>query len=271
MTSYVERHRDIIPQSVRDTVTRRYHTITKAGNRIFWNSESENAHSLYVGSYGRSTAVQTGDVDVLYCLPQSEFERFQKASGNGQSRLLQALREAIKSSYSTSDIRADGQVVKIQFSDGMKFEVLPAFHQIDYSGQEQRSFRYPDSNMGGNWKSTDPKVEQEAMKTKNKASNGLLQATCRHLRVVRNENFSTLKLAGIVIDSFVYNAIGSWGYSAPGEQSSSSTGDFEMMLNNYFKEHYLWSGSLYAPGSNQMVDLDASRNALGKVLAYLVK
>lgn len=271
MTSYIEKHKDIIPQPVRETVTRRYHTITKAGNQVFWDSKSEVAHSLYVGSYGRSTAVQTGDVDVLYCLPQSEFERFRKASRNGQSRLLQALREALKISFPTSDIRADGQVVKIQFSDGMKFEVLPAFHQIDYFGQEQSSFRYPDSNMGGNWKSTDPKAEQKAMKQKNKASNGLLQATCRHLRVVRNEHFSTLKLAGIVIDSFAYNAIGNWTYLAPGQHSDSSAGDFEMMLNDYFREHYLWFDSLYAPGSNQVVDLDASRDALGKILAYLVK
>lgn len=271
MTSYVEKHKDVIPQSVREIVTRRYHTVTKAGNRVFWNSESENSHSLYVGSYGRSTAVQTGDVDVLYCLPESEFDRFQKASGNGQSRLLQALKEAIKKSYPTSDIRADGQIVKIQFSDGMKFEVLPAFHKIGYFGEEQSGFRYPDSNMGGNWKSTDPKAEQDAMKAKNKASNGLLQATCRHLRVVRNEHFSSLKLAGIVIDSFVYEAIGGWGYLEPGQHSESSAGDFEMKLNNYFKEHYLWFGSLYAPGSNQVVDLDASRDALGKVLEYLVK
>ena len=69
---------------VSEIITRRYHTITKAGNRAFWNSESENEHSLYVGSYGRSTAVQTGDVDVLYCLPESEFDHFQKARGDGQ-------------------------------------------------------------------------------------------------------------------------------------------------------------------------------------------
>ena len=85
--------------------------------------------------------------------------------------------------------------MKIQFSDGIKFEVLPAFLKIGYFGEEQSGFRYPDSNMGGNWKATDPKAEQEAIKAKNKASNGLLQATCRHLRVVRNERFSSLKLA----------------------------------------------------------------------------
>ena len=271
MASYVEMHKNIIPRSVREIVTRRYHTITKAGNRAFWDSESEVAHSLYVGSYGRSTAVKTGDIDILYSLPQSEFDRFQKVNGNGQSRLLQALRGAIKSSYPTSDIRADGQVVKIQFSDGMKFEVLPAFHKVDYFGEEQSGFRYPDSNMGGNWKSTDPKAEQEAMKEKNKETNGLLQATCRHLRLVRNEHFSTMKLAGIVIDSFAYSAIGSWKFLAQGQNSDASEGDYEMVLNKYFNEHYLWSGNLYAPGSNQVVDLDASRDTLAKVLAYLVK
>ena len=53
-----------------------------------------------------------------------------------------------------------------------------------------------------------PKAEQEAMAQKNRYSNGLLYDTCRHLRFIRDNYFSSYHLSGIVIDSFVYNAIG---------------------------------------------------------------
>ena len=45
---------------------------------------------------------------------------------NPQSRLLQVVKKAILESYPRSDVKGDGQVVVIKFSDGMKFEVLPA-------------------------------------------------------------------------------------------------------------------------------------------------
>lgn len=63
-----------------------------------------------------------------------------------------------------SDVRADGQVVKIAFSDEMKFEILPAFVSMDWGGNT--IYEYPDSNQGGNWLSSNPKAEQEAIKQK---------------------------------------------------------------------------------------------------------
>ncbi|WP_443606833.1 hypothetical protein [Alistipes putredinis] len=39
------------------------------------------------------------------------------------------MKNAILQTYPNSDIHGDGQVVVINFSDGIKFEVLPAFRQ----------------------------------------------------------------------------------------------------------------------------------------------
>ena len=86
---------------------------------------------MYVGSYGRGTTINSSDLDVLFELPQNEYNRYDLVKGNGQSRLLQAVRNAILTSYPRSEVRADGQVVKVLFSDGMKFEILPAFKNID--------------------------------------------------------------------------------------------------------------------------------------------
>ena len=202
MSDRVQKYGERIPQQTRSLISLRYHTVTRAINNEFWNSSSDTSHSLYVGSYGRNTAIDTSDIDILVKLPSNQFDCFNNLSGNGQSRLLQAVRSAILNVYPRSDIRADGQVVKIAFSDGMDFEIVPVFKSWD------GSYKYPDSNMGGNWKSTTPKAEQEAMAQKNRYSNGLLYDTCRHLRFIRDNYFSSYHLSGIVIDSFVYNAIG---------------------------------------------------------------
>ena len=70
---------------------------------------------------------------------------------------LQALKNAILQTYPNSDIHGDGQVVVINFSDGIKFEVLPAFSSIRLVGNWNGKYDYPDSNMGGNWLTTNPK------------------------------------------------------------------------------------------------------------------
>ena len=198
MSFLVQRHSGVITLETRKIISTRYKTVTKAINKEFWNILSDTQNSIYAGSYGRRTAVNTSDIDILVLLPASEYDRFDTLKGNGQSRLLQAVKNAIMNSYPRSDVRADGQVVKILFTDGMKLEILPAFQNRDCWGNWDGTYKYPDSNMGGNWCSTNPKAEQEAMKLKNNSSNGLLVDTCRHLRYVRDNYFSSYHLPGIV-------------------------------------------------------------------------
>lgn len=269
MSEYVTKHIDIIPKEIRNKISNRYHVVTKAINSEFWNSSSDTAHSLYVGSYGRRTAISTSDIDILVVLPKSEYQRHDYAKGNGQSRLLQSVRTAILTAYPRSNVRADGQVVKIDFSDGMKFEILPAFMETDYFGRNTGNYTYPDTNMGGNWKSTNPKIEQEAMINKNKNSNGLLIATCRHIRNIKSKYFSSYTLSGIVIDAFVYEAIGSWKFTDPGEISSVAAGSYEHRLLDYFLSIH-WSNTITAPGSSQIIDITSSKDCLEKVLRKII-
>lgn len=124
------------------------------------------------------------DLDVLVSFPRAECERYDAYGGNGQSRLLQAVKAAVSATYPRTSIRADGQVVVVDISDGVKFELLPAFARSSWSGED---FDYPDSNMGGRWLSTNPRAEQAAMKEKNDASNGLLLDTCKHMRKIHEK------------------------------------------------------------------------------------
>ncbi|HBM6847779.1 TPA: nucleotidyltransferase, partial [Enterococcus faecium] len=131
-----------------------------------------------------------------------------------------------------------------------------------------KGFIYPDSNMGGNWKATNPKKEQEAMKLKNTKSNNLLYATCKHFRHVRDTEFTSYHLSGIVIDSFVYEAMGNWKFveNNSGGQNISSV-SYETALLEYYNSHKVMGGlNLYSPGSNQFVNSDSSIICLEKVL-----
>lgn len=196
-----------------------------------------------MGSYGRGTAIDTSDIDILVELPRNEYERFDAHKGNGQSRFLQDVKAAIQTTYPRSNIRADGQVIVVDFSDGIKFEVLPAFKQIDWLGNWNGKYDYPDTNRGGNWRSTNPKAEQDAMKVRNRESNGLLFDTCRHMREIRDTHFSSYHLSGIVIDSYV----------------------------ELYNECPKWSFLLTAPESGDIVDTSRDVECLNKVLNYMSK
>lgn len=109
----VKKRGEVISADQRLSISARYKRVTRAINSEFWNSSSEIAHSLYVGSYGRGTAIDTSDIDILVELPEDEYNRYDSIKGNGQSRLLQAIKNAILQTYPKSDIHADGQVVVI--------------------------------------------------------------------------------------------------------------------------------------------------------------
>ena len=159
------------------TISSRYKAITRRLNIDFWGTSSETSHSLYVGSYGRNTAIQGfSDLDMIFRLPYSVFERYANHSGNGQSALLQAVRNSILRTYSTTNIGADGQVIQVPFRDGITFEVVPVFDNIG------GSFTFPDSNGGGIWRTTNPRPEIEAIRSRNRDCNGNLVPLCRMMR-----------------------------------------------------------------------------------------
>lgn len=264
----VQRRGETISKEQRDTISMRYKRITKAINAEFWGIDSDTAHSRYVGSYGRGTAIDTSDIDILVELPRDEYERFDAHKGNGQSRLLQAVKTAIQTTYPKSNIRADGQVIVVDFSDGIKFEVLPAFKQTDWFGRWTGKYDYADSNMRGKWRSTDPIAEQDAMAVKNRESNGLLFDTCRHMREIRDTHFSSYHLSGIVIDSYAYHHIDSWYWPQVGEKSTQPHGTYEKKLYN---ECPITNFYLTAPGSGDLVDTTKDIDCLNKVLNYMSK
>lgn len=265
MSLYVEKNYYVISQDLRKEISNRYRRITRAINREFWGSESDIANTLYVGSYGRGTAIEGSDLDILASLPESEYERYDAYRGNGQSRLLQTVKDALKTTYPTTDIHADGQIVKIHFSDCMKFEILPAFKNWD------GTYRYPDSNTGGKWLPTNPKSEQFAISSKNKESNGLLIDTCQSIRHLRDEGLRSYPLSGIVIDSVIYAIINDWHWLQPGEARNSNGISYRDYLLQSLRS-LLNSGEIFhiaSLGTNMSIPIEKSLKGLTSLLNFI--
>jgi Second Messenger Oligonucleotide or Dinucleotide Synthetase domain len=185
------------------TISTRYKAITKRLNTDFWDTTSETSHSLYVGSYGRNTAIQgTSDLDIVFQLPYSEYVKYDAYSGNGQSALLQSVKASMVKTYSGSEIGGDGQVVAVRFSDGITFEVLPAFKNTD------DSFTYPDTNGGGKWRTTNPRLEMTAFRERDANCNGNL---VRLGRIMRSwKRMWDVPIKGLLIDTLAYQFIDGW-------------------------------------------------------------
>jgi len=204
------------------TISARYKAITRRLNTDAWSTSSDTSHSLYVGSYGRNTAIHgISDLDIIFQLPFALYEKYNGYSSNGQSALLQAVKASIEKTYSTTAIRADGQVIVVPFNDGISFEVVPAFINKD------DSFTFPDANGGGCWRTTNPKPEIQAIRERNVACNGNLVPLCRMMRAWKRK--WDVPIGGLLIDTLAYQFIISWEYR------DKSKLYYDFMCRDFFK------------------------------------
>jgi hypothetical protein len=229
--------------TVVSNVSYRAKQITKRVNAEFREIDSDSRYSLYVGSYGRGTAIHVSDIDMIVELPYWVYEQYDGYSGNGQSALLQSLRNAIQKTYSTTYIRGDGQVVKINFTDGICYEIVPGF--INKDG---KSFTYPDTNSGGSWRTTNPRDEISKLNSANISWNKNLKRLCRMVRAWKDE--WNVPIGGLLIDTLAYRFLSTWEYK---DKSFTyydwMTRDFFDYLSEQDEDQDYW----LAPGSNQYV------------------
>jgi hypothetical protein len=229
--------------TVVSNVRYRYKKITKRLNWDFRDLDSDTRYSLYVGSYGRGTAIHVSDIDMVIELPYSVYQQYDNYSGNGQSALLQAVRDSVRRTYSTTSIRGDGQVVQLKFDDGIRYEIVPVFKNTD-----GESFTYPDSNNGGSWKITKPRAEINELKAANTVWNNNLKNLCRMARSWKDH--WNVPIGGLLIDTLAYNFLKQWEYRDKSKEYYDwMTRDFFKYLKNQDENKSYW----LALGSNQQV------------------
>jgi predicted nucleotidyltransferase len=224
-------------------VSYRAKQITKRVNTDFRGLVNDTNYSLFVGSYGRGTDIFVSDIDMIIQLPYEQYEKYNGYQTNGQSALLQAVRDSIKKTYSTTHIGGDGQVVKLNFTDGICYEIVPAF--INKDGE---SFTYPDTNGGGKWKVTNPKAEIKEINSVNNNWNKNLKRLCRMARAWKDK--WDVPIGGLLIDTLAYNFLKQWKHK---DKSFTyydwMTRDFFAYLKDQDPNKNYW----LAPGSSQYV------------------
>ena len=228
-----------------NTISYRRGRICTQLNTDFWGFTYSDiyTHSFYGGSYGRGTAIDsTSDVDLLFIMPTSVYDRYNSYTGNKQSSFLQAVRSSIMKTYPSTDIGADGQVIVVTFGDGIKFEVVPVFELND------GTYRFADTNDGGKWKTTNPKPEIKAIADLDKTCNGNLKNLCRMARAWKNK--WSVEIGGLLIDTLAHNFLCDYGYrDKTYVYYDWISRDFFKYLSEQKKDQWYW----LAPGSNQFV------------------
>lgn len=213
----------------------------KLNQKYYDNSTTDNY--LMVGSMGRNTSIKgESDIDVIYELPDEVFERFDDYESNGQSQLLNEIRDVLKEKYPSTDIKGDGQVVVISFTK-YKIELVPGFKQ------DNNSYKYPDTHDSGSWKITKPILEIEEVN--NMINNtSTYRDICQMIREWKANNDVTI--CGLLIDTLIKDFLDN-NYEYKWKPKS----DYYELLKSVFKylsdqdeDRKQWN----AMGSNQIIE-----------------
>ncbi|GAA1026136.1 MULTISPECIES: nucleotide-binding domain-containing protein [Amycolatopsis] len=219
------------------TIASRRDEITKALNKNFRSKDGSTEHQLMVGSYGRHTAVRgVSDLDMLYILPKALRSSYD--GDTGPRRLLTRVKDVLKARYTTTDVRVDQCVVRVQFtSNKFKFEVQPVFENDD------GSFDYPDT-VAQRWKTTKPRDEIRATRECNDRTSTNMRHLARMTRAWKNANGANM--GGLLIDTLVHRF-----FATTNSYDAAGTGSFGLMAQDFFefladepdKSYYLALGS----------------------------
>jgi hypothetical protein len=195
---------------------------------------------MLVGSWGKSTQIRPPrDIDILFVLPYSVYQRYEQVSGNKQSQLLQEVKRVLSATYPNTSMRADGQVVLVPFSS-YNVEVVPAF--VLNNGQ----YWICNTNDGGKYETTDPDAEIEKVKKSNDATNGNTRNLIRMMKCW--QGYCNVSLKSFCIELLVIEFLESYQYR------DRTTVYYDWMVRDFFQFLIGKSnGYVFAPGMIKLI------------------
>jgi hypothetical protein len=188
-------------KQLKDAKTK-YNNVCKTLHKYYYGSKYDGKTKLLFGSYKKNTnirpLVENQDVDVLFKIPKETFDKFNTYDTNGQSALLQEIRNILKDTYTTTEkISGWGKVVLIKTANGThNIELLPAYEL------ENGTFKIPNSENGGSWEIFNPKKDIDQINKSNNKTNGLTKKIIRMLKSWKRQN-KTLNLKSFEIEQLV--------------------------------------------------------------------
>lgn len=220
----------------------KHHGVRQCLNKYYWDSTSETANSMLIGSWGKSTRVRPPrDVDVLFQLPHAVYQRFQTRIGNKQSALLQEVKSVLQKTYQTTDMRGDGQVVVVPFTS-FRVEVVPAF-LLD-SGQ----YWICNTHDGGKYVATDPKRELEKIDESNKKTGNNTRDLVRMMKCWQQE--CSVPIKSFHIELLAMDFLDQWEYAG------KTAVYYDWMVRDFLKYMISKANSyVFAPGTIELMAL----------------
>lgn len=211
-------------------------------NKHYYNSTSGTSNSMLIGSWGKNTEIRPPrDIDILFVLPYEVYKRFETRPGNKQSQLLHEVKQVLQTTYSTTTMRGDGQVVVVPFQS-YNVEVVPAF-ELD-TGQ----YWVCDTNGGGRYKTVDPKAEIKSVKESNDTTSGNTRDLIRMMKCW--QGYCTVPLKSFCIELLAIAFLQTW------PNKGKSTVYYDWMVRDFFS--YLKGralGYVFVPGTYESIAL----------------
>jgi len=195
---------------------------------------------MLVGSWGKKTRVRPPrDIDVLFELPYSVYQRYEQKTGNKQSQLLQEVKDVLAKTYNTTKMRGDGQVVMVQFSS-YAVEVVPAF------ALSNGHYYICNTHDGGKYKEIAPDAEIKAISDSDSTYKGNTRDLIRMMK--RWQDYCNVPLKSFWIDLLTTDFMLGWQYHG------SSAVYYDWMVRDFFEYLIGKSNSyVFVPGTYETV------------------
>ena len=218
----------------------RRQAVVGALNKAYWATASSTANSIYVGSWGKQTTIRPPrDVDVLFNLPKTVYDRFELRLGNKQSQLLQEVKNHLVGAFPNTGIRGDGPVVLVPFA-AYNVELIPAF-SLNGGGHWVCM-----TDGGGHYKKADYAAEADAITKATWGGN-----TRDLVRMMKCwQSYCGVPLKSFHIELLSIEFLNNWQYHG------NSVTYYDWLVRDFL--NYLVgraNGYVYAPGTNEMMSL----------------
>jgi len=235
----------------------KYDGVAKKLHGHYLTTEFTGDTRKLIGSYGKGTAVRPPrDVDILFLLPSTVYDRYKSRSGNVQSQLLQEVRSVLQKRYPSTDIRGDGQVVVVPFQNGHSVEVLPGWRTTD------KKFLVPNTHDGGHWQTVDHDAEITQVQSSDARSNSNTRNLIKMLKAWQRE--CSVPIKSLVLELRTVNFLKKWQHYDKGATY------YDWMVRDFLAELLEYkNGTCVMPGTEEKIEYGSAwtskaESALGR-------
>lgn len=211
-------------------------------NNHYYGGSHGIENCFLIGSWSKGTLTRPPrDIDMYFVLPVDVFRRLSAHAGNRQSALLQEVKNVLGRTYSTTEMRGDGQVVVVSFST-INVEVVPAF-LLDGD-----RYIICDTHHGGRYVETSPKSEIDFVNAVDAANGRNLRPLIKMLKAWQSHCSVPIKSFQLELVAAEFLAQSPWrleGYYY-----------YDWILRDFFEFLYLKTNRyVYVPGTSEPIFL----------------